>query len=112
VTITITRKFLTILISNVAFGAKNGVLGHLYIKMMILPRQARDKHRENSKKADPFCYRRPPALSDAVARLQPGLQRPARETSAASGDQADADVEASGGCCDGATGSSGSSDGR
>jgi hypothetical protein len=23
---------------------------HLYIKMMILPRQARDKHRENSKK--------------------------------------------------------------
>jgi hypothetical protein len=25
-------------------------LSHLYIKTMILPRQARDKHRENSKK--------------------------------------------------------------
>jgi hypothetical protein len=25
-------------------------LSHLYIKMLILPRQARDKHRENSKR--------------------------------------------------------------
>jgi hypothetical protein len=25
-------------------------LSHLYIKTIILPRQARDKHRENSKK--------------------------------------------------------------
>jgi len=32
-------------------GAKNGIVfRHLYIKIMILPRQARDKHRENSKK--------------------------------------------------------------
>jgi hypothetical protein len=32
-------------------GKKTGFLSHLYLKMMILPRQARDKHRENSKKA-------------------------------------------------------------
>jgi hypothetical protein len=33
-------------------GAKNGIfLRHLYIKTNILPRQARDKHRENSKKS-------------------------------------------------------------
>ena len=31
-------------------GDKTVFLSHLYIKMMILPRQARDKHRENSKK--------------------------------------------------------------
>ena len=31
-------------------GEKTVFLSHLYIKMMILPRQARDKHRENSKK--------------------------------------------------------------
>jgi hypothetical protein len=29
---------------------KRVVLRHLYIKMIVLPRQARDKHRENSKK--------------------------------------------------------------
>jgi hypothetical protein len=28
---------------------KTGFLSHLYIKTIILPRQARDKHRENSK---------------------------------------------------------------
>jgi hypothetical protein len=27
-------------------------LSHLYIKMIILPRQARDKHREHSKKRE------------------------------------------------------------
>jgi hypothetical protein len=32
-------------------GKKTGFLRHLYIKCIILPRQARDKHRENSKKA-------------------------------------------------------------
>jgi hypothetical protein len=30
---------------------KTAFLSHLYIKMIILPRQARDKHRENSKNA-------------------------------------------------------------
>eukprot|EP01046_Picozoa_sp_COSAG06_P064073 COSAG06_NODE_15150_length_1093_cov_3120.263581_1_plen_39_part_01 len=29
---------------------KRHFLSHLYIKCIILPRQARDKHRENSKK--------------------------------------------------------------
>jgi hypothetical protein len=29
---------------------KTALLSHLYIKMIILPRQARGKHRENSKK--------------------------------------------------------------
>jgi hypothetical protein len=28
---------------------KRGFLRHLYIKVIFLPRQARDKHRENSK---------------------------------------------------------------
>ena len=32
-------------------GAKTGFLSHLYIKVILLPRQARDKRRENSKKA-------------------------------------------------------------
>jgi hypothetical protein len=32
-------------------GEKTGFLSHLYIKVIFLPRQARDKHRENSKKA-------------------------------------------------------------
>jgi hypothetical protein len=32
-------------------GKQTGFLSHLYIKVNILPRQARDKHRENSKKA-------------------------------------------------------------
>jgi hypothetical protein len=31
-------------------GDKTALLRHLYIKCIILPRQARDKHRENSKK--------------------------------------------------------------
>jgi hypothetical protein len=30
--------------------SKNGLLSHLYLKTNILPRQARDKHRETSKK--------------------------------------------------------------
>jgi hypothetical protein len=34
-------------------GDKTVLLSHLYIKTIILPRQARDKHRENSKR--PFC---------------------------------------------------------
>jgi hypothetical protein len=31
-------------------GEKTGFLRHLYIKVIFLPRQARDKHRKNSKK--------------------------------------------------------------
>jgi hypothetical protein len=36
-----------------ALVSKNGLLSHLYLKTNILPRQARDKHRETSKKG-PF----------------------------------------------------------
>jgi len=32
-------------------GKETSLLRHLYIKCIILPRQARDKHRENSKKS-------------------------------------------------------------
>jgi hypothetical protein len=36
---------------------KRVFLSHLYIKMITLPRQARDKHRESSQKADRMqCY--------------------------------------------------------
>jgi hypothetical protein len=37
-------------LSRAGHGKKTILLSHLYIKMIILPRQARDKHRENSKK--------------------------------------------------------------
>jgi hypothetical protein len=37
-------------------------LSHLYIEANILPRQARDKHRENSKKTTVFSH----ALDDAI----------------------------------------------
>jgi len=47
---------------------KRHFLSHLYIKCIILPRQARDKHRENSKKV-PF------SLSLATARVTPFTQR-------------------------------------
>ena len=36
--------------SDGAVLRKTAFLRHLYIKMIILPRQAQDKHRENSKK--------------------------------------------------------------
>jgi hypothetical protein len=35
-------------------GEKTVFLSHFYIKTMILPRQARDKHRENSTKIERF----------------------------------------------------------
>jgi hypothetical protein len=35
--------------TKVPTGTKTPFLSHLYAKTMILPRQARDKHRENSK---------------------------------------------------------------
>jgi hypothetical protein len=34
---------------------KRHFLSHLYIKCIFLPRQARDKHRENSKKSGVLC---------------------------------------------------------
>ena len=38
-------------------GQKTPFLRHLYIKYMILPRQARDKHRESTQKRMAFSYR-------------------------------------------------------
>ena len=41
----------------VGSGEKTVFLSHLCLKMLILPRQARDKHRENSKKRHAFSCR-------------------------------------------------------
>ena len=38
---------------------KRHFLRHLYIKCIVLPRQARDKHRESTQKRMAFSYRRP-----------------------------------------------------
>ena len=40
---------------------KTAFLSNLYIKTIILPRQARDKHRENSNKRCRFSHQRPGA---------------------------------------------------
>ena len=44
---------------GVARVKKRLFLRHLYLKCVILPRQARDKHRENSKKEWRFCRKEP-----------------------------------------------------
>ena len=44
------------LVASAVEARKRHFLRHLYIKCIILPRQARDKHRENSKKV-PFSLR-------------------------------------------------------
>jgi len=44
-------KTLSLALIGTHLGEKKGFLIHLYIKVIFLPRQARDKHRENSKKA-------------------------------------------------------------
>jgi hypothetical protein len=49
------RTALVALLNSMS-GKKTGILSHLYIKVIFLPRQARDKHRENSKKS-PFSRR-------------------------------------------------------
>jgi hypothetical protein len=36
--------------SSNRFGKKTGFLSHLYLKVIFLPRQARDKHRKTQKK--------------------------------------------------------------
>jgi hypothetical protein len=38
-------------------GKKTSFLRHLYIKCIILPRQARDKHRESTQTIMAFSYR-------------------------------------------------------
>jgi hypothetical protein len=44
--------------------SENGLLSHLYIKTIFLPRQALDKHRENSKTDYRF-------LSDRTVQFDP-----------------------------------------
>ena len=46
---------------------KRSVFSHLYIETLILPRQARDKHRENSKKD--AVFRRPTRLRRALSLI-------------------------------------------
>jgi hypothetical protein len=41
-------------VESVRIGAKRHSLRHVYTKCIILPRQARDKHSENSKKRVAF----------------------------------------------------------
>ena len=53
---------------------KRHFLSHLYIKINILPRQARDKHRENSKKV-PFSLRASRRRATA-ARTEPLARSP------------------------------------
>ena len=49
------RSALRIFGDCVSRGAKRHFLRHLYIKTNILPRQARDKHRETQKRVITFC---------------------------------------------------------
>jgi hypothetical protein len=49
---------------------KRSFLRHLYIKTIISPRQARDKHRENSKKR-PFVLRQREGRADPRVHRQP-----------------------------------------
>ena len=63
-------------------GKKTAFLSHLYTKMLILPKQARDKHSENSKK-DRFLAGRNPwrpikkgySFMDAAMQLGTGIYR-------------------------------------
>jgi hypothetical protein len=48
------REMRFLLTSSLTSLQKTAFLSHLYIKTIILPRQARDKHRENTQKKMPF----------------------------------------------------------
>jgi hypothetical protein len=49
-------------------GKKTVFLSHLYIKMIIMPRQARDKHRENSKRETGFLQSSSSGCSKSATR--------------------------------------------
>jgi hypothetical protein len=56
-------------------GAKTVVLSHLYMKTIILPRQARDKHRESTQKRRSRVAPGLPKTSASFSsseRVQPG----------------------------------------
>jgi ABC-type xylose transport system permease subunit len=48
--------FLARLISNRKVGKNAFLMSHLYIEIILLPRQARDKHRESTRKKRAFSY--------------------------------------------------------
>ena len=50
------------------------LLRHLYIKVIILPRQARDKHRESTQKRMRFC--RSVRSAERLRRWNPAARRP------------------------------------
>jgi hypothetical protein len=54
--------------ASITHGEKPVLFSHLYIKPIMLPRQARDKHRENSKKETVLSQ----GLSRATSRLAAG----------------------------------------
>ena len=75
-------------------GQKTVFLRHLFIKMLILPRQARDKHRENSKKR-PFSYRERRdgrRLDSRVLQLLAHLRRPGLSHTHATSDTFDTNL--------------------
>jgi len=55
---------------------KRHFLSHLYIKCIILPRQARDKHRENSKKSAVFPGLGADHISKTLGKLKAPLLLP------------------------------------
>eukprot|EP01046_Picozoa_sp_COSAG06_P027694 COSAG06_NODE_2459_length_6837_cov_11.462897_2_plen_170_part_00 len=57
-----------------AQASKRHFLSHLYIKCITLPRQARDKHRENSKN-DRFLAAMAPRRPACADEIQPGVGR-------------------------------------
>jgi hypothetical protein len=59
-------------------GKKTALFVRFYTKFIILPRQARDKHRENSKKSTVFLLQRAHAreAEDATPRDQGGKKTP------------------------------------
>ena len=61
-------------------GKKTVFFGHLYIKMIFLPRQARDKHREKTQERDLFLQERKRA---AVERRAEKLSQPEAAAAAA-----------------------------
>jgi hypothetical protein len=50
-------------------GEKTVLFSHSYIKTMILPRQARDKHRESTQKKDPASCRASSTLTDGSSQV-------------------------------------------
>jgi hypothetical protein len=72
----------------IEWARKRHFLSHLYIKINILPRQARDKHKENSKKV-PFSQGS--AAAAAAAAAGGGIEEEGRK-SVAGGDEGEVEL--------------------